>query len=205
MVRAKFCRGAFKRKTTITFEQRRTLTCLSRLSTRSSMSSIAVRAVATSVVVLVVGANGAAAKSTPPRILKVSSVDATRVVPKKGSPYFSLSAVVKLNRSLTSADRQGGGFGLIGSLWATRRNLDRGTQLPDELFGGTSLGRVGRAGAHCYRAEVAQLNAHRTVRPGRPWRIALHDGQTVLRLAPRTILVKNTSATEAKQIRKLGC
>jgi hypothetical protein len=61
------------------------------------------------------------------------------------------------------------------------------------------------AGALNRGRRLAQLNAHGSVRTGRSWRIALHDGQTVLGLAPRTILVKTTSATEAEQIQKLGC
>jgi len=169
------------------------------------MTFLVARISTASAAIALLAAGAAVAKPAPPRIVKVSSVDAVRVVPKTGTPYYSLSAVVRLDRSLTEADRRGGGLGLIGSFWATRDHLDQGTKLPDELFGGTTLGRVGRVSAHCYRAEVAQLNPHTNVRPGRSWRIALHDGHTVLRLAPRTTLVKRTSATVAEQIRAAGC
>jgi hypothetical protein len=169
------------------------------------MSLHPARAITMTIALLAVTTASASARPTPPRILKVSALDAKRITPKSGASYYSLSAVVKLSRSLTQADRTGGGLGLIASLWATRDHLDPGTELPDELFAGSSLGRVGRTSSHCYRAEVAQLSPHHAVRPGRSWRVALHDGHHVLRLAPRTTLAKSTKAAEARQLSSLGC
>jgi hypothetical protein len=143
-------------------------------------------------------------KSRQPEVeLHVPLTLAARITPESGQPYYSLSAVVKLDRSLTAADRRG--LGLIASTWATRARLDPGRTLPDALLGGTILGRAGRPAAHCYIAEIAQLHAHRTVKPGQSWRIALHDGHTVLRTAPRVTIAKSTTATEAQQLESAGC
>jgi hypothetical protein len=168
------------------------------------MSSLVTRlAFAASMSALTLASAPAAGAQSPPRVLKASTIAAKRIEPKSGEPYYSLSAVVKLNRALTTADRRR--LGLLAGTWATRANIDSGTTLPDALFGGTSLGRVGRRSAHCYIAEVAQLHAHRTVKPGLSWRIALHDGQTVLRTAPRVTLEKSTTATESQQLKRAGC
>lgn len=144
-----------------------------------------------------------AVAQTAPRIVKASTIGAKRITPKSGDPYYSLGAVVKLDRSLTADERRR--LGLVASPGATRANLDLGTTLPDELFGGTSLGRVGRPAAHCYIAEIAQLHAHKTIKPRLSWRIALHNGQTVLRTAPRVTIAKSAIATEARQLKSLGC
>jgi hypothetical protein len=156
-----------------------------------------------SIAALALASAPAAGAQSPPRVLKASTIAAKRIEPKSGQPYYSLSAVVRLDRTLTATDRRR--LGLIASTWATRANLDPGTTLPDALFGGTSLGRVGRPAAHCYIAEVAQLHAHKTVKPGLSWRIALHDGHTVLRTAPRVTIAKSTTATESQQLKRAGC
>jgi hypothetical protein len=160
-------------------------------------------ALAASIAALALASAATASAQTPPLVLKASNIAAKLITPESGRPYYSLSAVVRLDRSLTAADRRG--LGLIASRWATRAGLDPGTTLPDALFGGTSLGRVGRQAAHCYIAEIAQLHAHRTVKPGQSWRIALHDGHTVLRTAPRVTIAKSTTATEAQQLENAGC
>jgi hypothetical protein len=168
------------------------------------MSPLVTRlAFAASIAALALTSAPAAGAKSPPRVLKASTIAAKRIEPKSGQTYYSLSAVVKLDRTLTAADRRR--LGLIASTWATRANLDPGTTLPDALFGGTSLGRVGRPAAHCYIAEVAQLHAHRTVKPGLSWRIALHDGHTVLRTAPRVTIAKSSTATESQQLKRAGC
>ncbi len=51
--------------------------------------------------------------------------------------------------------------------------------VPDALFGGTSLGRIGDKDRHCYATEVAQLRRHATVHDGARWRIGFMDGHTV--------------------------
>jgi hypothetical protein len=168
------------------------------------MSPLVTRlAIGASLAALALASATTASAQTPPRVLKASNIAAKRITPKSGQPYYSLSAVVKLDRSLTAADRRG--LGLIASTWATRARLDPGTTLPDALFGGTSLGRVGRPAGHCYIAEIAHLHAHKTVKPGLSWRIALHDGHTVLRTAPRVTIAKSTTVTEARQLKSAGC
>jgi hypothetical protein len=160
-------------------------------------------AAASAMLLALYAAGGSLAAQRPPRIVDASNIAANRITPKSGDAYYSLSAVVRLSRALTASERAH--FGLIASTWATRTHLAPGARLPDALFGGTSLGRVGRPSAHCYLAEVAQLAAHKTVKPGQSWRLALHNGHTVLRTAPRVILSKSTTATEAQQLSQAGC
>lgn len=147
----------------------------------------------------IAGANNAQAANTP-RILQTSTIAAKRVIPAHGRPYYSLSAVVRLSGALPINHNN---LGLVATTWATRSHIDVGTRLPDALFAGSGLGRVGTAGRHCYRAEIAQLTAHHTVKAGLSWRVALHDGRRVLRTAPRVRL--STKVSESQQLEQLGC
>jgi hypothetical protein len=144
----------------------------------------------------------AAHAAAPPRIVKTSSLSATRI--DRGSQdYYAIGAVVRFDRDLTSSEQQR--YGLITTQWTFRDHLNVGRRVPDALFGGISLGRIGTKGRHCYVAEVATFRAWHTVKPGGSWRLALHDGHTVLRDAPRTILLKATNGTERQQAAALGC
>jgi hypothetical protein len=55
--------------------------------------------------------------------------------------------------------------------------LHRGQRLPDELFGGTTLGRLHGA---VYRAEAAQLRRRANVDHGARWKVALARGGRVV-------------------------
>lgn len=79
---------------------------------------------------------------------------------------------MRLERQLT--DRQRRVYGLLAG-----PTLRAGQAVPDELFGGTALGRIGDKDRHCYATEVAQLRRHATVRDGARWRIGFTDGRTV--------------------------
>jgi hypothetical protein len=148
-------------------------------------------------------ATAAQAAQSPLHIVRASEVSGKRIVQKNGNAYYSFSAVVRFDRALTSSERSR--YGLISGTWATRTNYAAGTKLPDALFGGTTLGRVGRKSAHCYFAEIAQLHSRRTFKPAQSWVVALHDGHSVLRTAPRVTVNKYQTATEDRQIRDAGC
>jgi hypothetical protein len=119
--------------------------------------------------------------------------------------YYSLGAVVRLDRALTRREKDRQAYGLIAGPAAERGRLEPGDALPDALFGGTGLGTIGKPSRHCYRAEVAQLRARRTVVPGARWRLALHDGARVLGAGRDVVLRRQTSATELAAARALGC
>lgn len=93
-------------------------------------------------------------------------------------PFVSFGAVVRLDRDVTTRERSH--IGLVTAPWNHRGQVASGAALPDNLFGGTSLGRIGSPGRHCYVAEVAQVTSHTGVRFGSTWRLAIHDGRHVL-------------------------
>jgi hypothetical protein len=117
------------------------------------------------------------------------------IVDRKGH-FVSLGAVVRLRHALT--ERQRRTFGLIAG---TR--LRAGQSVPDELFGGTTLGRLGTKGRHCYAAEVAQLRRHASVHTGDIWRVAFTDGRRVAGQVRSVTLVSGPS--ERAAARRLGC
>lgn len=78
--------------------------------------------------------------------------------------FVSIGVKVRLARPLAERGRY--------SVIAAPR-LRRGRELPDELFGGGSLGRLtGRRGVW-YVAEAAQLRRRHTVTAGARWQVAL--------------------------------
>lgn len=113
-----------------------------------------------------------------------------------------LRAVVRLDRAPAPAQRRG--LGLLAAGGPAPRQVANGAALPDALFGGTSLGRIGVAGRHCYVAEVAQLRAHRSVTLGTPWRLVLHDGRRVTGSGLQVTLRAQVAAEDAAA-RRLGC
>lgn len=121
-------------------------------------------------------------------------------VAKGGERFYAFGAVVRFDRALTAAEQRR--TGLIATQWIFRAHLAPGRALPDPLFGGTGLGRVGARGKHCYLAEVATVRAWHAVRLGGAWRVALHDGRTVLRTAPRVVAAK---VGVPEQLRQAGC
>jgi hypothetical protein len=139
--------------------------------------------------------SGAAVPSDAPQFAADPGVSFQIIVDPKGH-FVSLGAVVRLRHALT--ERQRRGFGLIAG---TR--LRAGQSVPDELFGGTTLGRLGTKGRHCYAAEVAQLRRHASVHTGDVWRVAFTDGQHVAGQVRSVTLVRGPSERAAAQ--RLGC
>jgi hypothetical protein len=142
-------------------------------------------------------ASGGAATATDPapQFAADPGVSFQMVVDRKGH-FISLGAVVRLRHAITEHQRRS--FGLIAG---TR--LRAGQQVPDELFGGTTLGRLGPKGRHCYAAEVAQLRRHASVHTGDVWRVAFTDGHHVAAQVRSVTLVRGPSERAAAQ--RLGC
>jgi hypothetical protein len=123
---------------------------------------------------LAIGAPTVGAEGSPdgaPKLARTPTVSLAIIADRQGH-HASLAAVVRLKRQLT--DRQRRVYGLVAG-----PALRAGQAVPDALFGGTSLGRIGDKDRHCYAAEVAQLRRHTTVRNGAQWRIGFMDGHTV--------------------------
>jgi hypothetical protein len=119
-----------------------------------------------------------------------------QIIADRKSHFVSLGAVVRLRHALT--ERQRRSFGLIAG---TRLRV--GQSVPDELFGGTTLGRLGTKGRNCYAAEVAQLRRHASVHAGDVWRVAFADGRHVAAQVRSVRLVRGPS--DRAGARQLGC
>ena len=131
-------------------------------------------AAALGVTALAIVAPTAGAGGSPegaPRLARTPIVSLSIIADHQGH-YASLGAVVRLERQLT--DRQRRVYGLVAG-----PILRAGQTVPDALFGGMTLGRIGDKDRHCYATEVAQLRRHETVRDGARWRLGFTDGHTV--------------------------
>ena len=125
----------------------------------------------TALAMLAPAAGAGGSPNGAPKLARTPTVSLAIIADRQGH-HASLAAVVRLERQLT--DRQRRVYGLVAG-----PVLRAGQAVPDELFGGTSLGRIGDKDRHCYAAEVAQLRRHTTVRDGARWRIGFTDGSTV--------------------------
>jgi hypothetical protein len=132
-----------------------------------------------------------------PQFAAAPAVSFQIIVDSSKGHFASLGAVVRLRHKLTEHQRRT--FGLIAG---TR--LRAGQSVPDELFGGTTLGRLGTKGSNCYAAEVAQLRRHAGVHSGDVWRVAFADGQRVAAQVRSVRLVRGPSSDRAAA-QRLGC
>ena len=143
----------------------------------------------------------ARAQQAAPRLLG-GQLTAKRITTPQGA-FVSFGAVVRLSRGITTRERSH--IGLITAPWSHREQVANGAALPDNLFGGTSLGRIGRAQRHCYVAEVAQVQNHTKIRYGSIWRLAVHNGNQALGNGLRLHARRADSTDERKQAEALGC
>jgi hypothetical protein len=144
---------------------------------------------------------GAHAATDAPSLVR-GQITAKRISTPKGA-FVAFGAVVKLDRELTGPTRSR--FGLITAPWSVRKQIADGVHLPDNLFGGTSLGRIGKASRHCYVAEVAQVTNHTSVRFGSTWKVAVHDGNHAIGSGLRLRVGKASETNEGDAARALGC
>jgi hypothetical protein len=142
-------------------------------------------------------AAGAAPASDPPPGLAAKPAVSFQVVVDDKGHFVSLGGVVRLRHKLT--DHQRRTFALVAGA-----RLRTGQAVPDELFGGTSLGRIGSAGRNCYAAEVGQLRRHAGVHSGAIWRVGFTDGTRVVGTVRAARLVRGASSDRAAA-QRLGC
>ena len=145
---------------------------------------------------------GAAHAATPPPHLVGGKLTAKRVTTPQGA-FVSFGAVVRLSRGITTRERSH--LALITAPWSHREQVAGGATLPDNLFGGTSLGRIGSPERHCYVAEVAQVQNHTSVRAGSTWRLAVHDGRHALGSGLRLHERRAGATDERAQAEALRC
>jgi hypothetical protein len=86
----------------------------------------------------------------------------------------SIGATVHLDRTFTSTTDQRR-YSVVAA-----PALTRGEKLADELFGGTSLGRLSNRKGAWYRAEAVQLKKRSSVKRGARWKVALARGGRVV-------------------------
>jgi len=128
--------------------------------------------------------HAAGAQATPQAsIVGTPSVRSSLRTSATGARYVSLQVVLRLDRSHAPSRRT----------TVAAPTLRAGQQLPDALFGGRTLRRIGRATRHCFVGEVAQLR-RRTEIGSASWRLGLIDDQQVLAPVKR-VTVRSTSGT----------
>ena len=122
---------------------------------------------------LAVLAPAAGAAAATPRIAGTPAVSYT-VTRTASGPFVTIGAMVRLTRPFSGRGEQ-----RMYSIVAAPR-LRRGQVLDDELFGGSSLGRLARRPGAWYRAEAVQLRRRSSVRPGARWQVALVRGNRIV-------------------------
>jgi hypothetical protein len=137
---------------------------------------------------------------TPVRLVGTPSVNYAWVE-RGGDRFASFAAVVKLNRALTRREHNVGRYGLV-----VAPRLRRNQELPDEMFGGISLGNIGDRG-HCYLAEPAQFASQPRPRAGARWRLGIAANERILGRVKRVTLTiaRRGAAWEREAARRLGC
>src|SRR4051812_20796658 len=119
-------------------------------------------------------APAAHAATAPPRLIGTPSVTYAISSNASSGRFVTIGGVVRLDRRFADTTEQHRYALVVGT------RLHRGEVLPDELFGGTALGRFNRHPGAWYAAEAAQLRKHSSVRNGARWDVALaRDGRIV--------------------------
>ncbi|MBI5106991.1 MAG: hypothetical protein HZB46_18755 [Solirubrobacterales bacterium] len=145
---------------------------------------------------LALGASPALADDGP-RLVRAPKVD-VRTVTAGGDSFVSIGASFRLDREFSS-DAERFQYAIV-----VAPHLRAGQKLPDELFGGTTFGRIGARGGHCFRAEAVQLRKRAKVRRGARWQAALVHRSTVVGPV-RTVTLRRVADDPARDARALGC
>lgn len=136
----------------------------------------------------------AADSANAPKLVGTPSLRYT-YVEDGNSRYLSIGAVFRTDRAL---DR---------STYATiaAPNLTVGQKLPDALFGGVTLGTIGRRSRHCYVAEVSQLTRRSTL-GDKTWKFALRRSSNVTgTITSVKLKAAGTANFELSAAARLGC
>jgi hypothetical protein len=119
-------------------------------------------------------APAAQAATAPPRLIGTPTTSYSNLSNASNGRFVSIGAVVRLDRRFADTAEQHRYALVVGT------RLHRGEVLPDETFGGGSIGRLARRPGAWYAAEAVQLRKHASVRNGARWEIALaRDGRIV--------------------------
>jgi hypothetical protein len=106
--------------------------------------------------------------------LLVAVLVATSTHDVHGDPFITVGATVKLERAFQSKAEQRR-YSVVAA-----PHLRAGQRLPDELFGGTSLGRLPHRSGAWYAAEAVQLRRRASVKTGARWQVALARGNRIV-------------------------
>jgi len=115
----------------------------------------------------------APAATTPPRIAGSPALTYAISSNTDNGRFVTIGATVHLSRRFADSAEQHR-YTIVAA-----PRLHRGQRLADELFRGSSLGRISRLGAW-YRAETVQLRRRRSVHAGDRWQVALARGNRIV-------------------------
>jgi hypothetical protein len=116
----------------------------------------------------------ASAAAAPPKLVGAPILTYAIASNATNGRFVSVGAKVRLDRPFASRAEQ-----RRYSVVAAPR-LTAGQDLADELFGGTSLGRLSGREAVWYAAEAVQLKRRRSVSSGARWQVALARGGKIV-------------------------
>jgi hypothetical protein len=130
------------------------------------------RALALAAVAAVAAA--AHADAAVPRLVGSPQLSYTIASDTDNGRFVSIGATVQLDRPFASTAEQHR-YAIVAA-----PHLHRGQRLPDEAFGGTTLGRLGNRRGAWYAAEAVQLRQRDTVARNARWQVALARGGTIV-------------------------
>jgi hypothetical protein len=125
---------------------------------------------------LAAAAPAAQADAAVPRLVGSPQLTYSTLSDADNGQFISIGATVRLDRPFASTAEQHR-YAIVAA-----PRLRRGQRLPDEAFGGTTLGRLGHRRGAWYAAEAVQLQQRRSVAPGARWQVALARGGTIVGL-----------------------
>jgi hypothetical protein len=134
-------------------------------------TSLLIAVVALAAVAIVPAAR---AQTAPPRLIGPPTVRYVISSNASNGRFVTLGAIFRLDRRFTDVAEQHRYTIVAGT------RLHRGQILPDELFGGGTIGRFPRRAGAWYEAEAVQLRKHASVRNGARWEIALARGKQIV-------------------------
>jgi hypothetical protein len=140
----------------------------------------------------------AGAATSPPKLTKAPVLTYDSAKDRKGR-YITVGAFVRLDRTITQKLR--GKYFLVAGT-----SLKAGQTLPKELFGGGTLGKLGKSSRHCYgEANVALLKRKKSTSTGTKWRIAFASGKKVVGKVWQVKIKKSSESSVVNAGDKLGC
>jgi hypothetical protein len=140
---------------------------------------------------------GGAATTSPPKFTKTPVLTYHSSKDGKGR-FITVAAFVRLDRAITDKIRRK--YFLIAS-----PGLKAGQKLPSELFGGGSLGALGKKSRHCYAADASLLKRKKSTSAGATWGIAFADSKHVVTKVYKVKIKKSSESGVINASDKLGC